>query len=42
MAGSKTLTMIKPGAVKNKHIGAIIDKIDMAGYRIVSIKSTNF
>ncbi|NPA37227.1 MAG: nucleoside-diphosphate kinase [Chlorobi bacterium] len=40
MAGNKTLTMIKPGAVKNKHIGAIIDRIEQAGFRIVAIKST--
>jgi nucleoside-diphosphate kinase len=39
MAGNKTLTMIKPGAVKNKHIGAIIDRIEQAGFRIVAIKS---
>jgi len=39
MTGNKTLTMIKPGAVKNKHIGAIIDRIEQAGFRIVAIKS---
>ena len=25
MAGTKTLTMIKPGAVNNRHIGAIFN-----------------
>ena len=39
MTSNKTLTMIKPGAVKNKHIGAIIDRIEKAGFRIVAIKS---
>ncbi len=31
--------MVKPGAVNNKHIGAIIDRIEKAGFRIVAIKS---
>ncbi|MBS2097520.1 nucleoside-diphosphate kinase [Carboxylicivirga linearis] len=39
MAGTKTLTMIKPGAVKHRHIGAIIDMIEKAGFRIAAIKS---
>lgn len=39
MSGIKTLTMIKPGAVKNRHIGAIIDMIEKAGFRISAIKS---
>jgi nucleoside-diphosphate kinase len=39
MTSNKTLTMIKPGAVKNKHIGAIIDRIEKAGFQIVAIKS---
>ncbi|MCU4175428.1 nucleoside-diphosphate kinase [Carboxylicivirga sp. N1Y90] len=39
MAGIKTLTMIKPGAVKNRHIGAILNMIEEAGFRISAIKS---
>ncbi|MCU4165239.1 nucleoside-diphosphate kinase [Carboxylicivirga caseinilyticus] len=39
MAGNKTLTMIKPGAVKHRHIGAIVDMIEKAGFRIAAIKS---
>ena len=39
MAGLKTLTMIKPGAVKNKHIGAILNMIEESGFRISAIKS---
>jgi len=39
MAGLKTLTMIKPGAVKNRNIGAILNMIEEAGYRISAIKS---
>lgn len=39
MAGFKTLTMIKPGAVKNRHIGAILNMIEEAGFRISAIKS---
>lgn len=39
MAGTKTLTMIKPGAVKHRHIGAILDMIEKAGFRIAAIKS---
>lgn len=32
--------MIKPDAVQNGHIGAIIDKITEAGFRIVAMKYT--
>jgi len=32
--------MIKPDAVKNGHIGAILDKINAAGFRIVALKKT--
>ncbi len=32
--------MIKPDAVENGHIGAIIDKINKAGFRIVAMKMT--
>jgi len=39
MAGVKTFTMIKPGAVKNRHIGAIFNMIEESGFRISAIKS---
>lgn len=32
--------MIKPDAVQNGHIGAILEKINAAGFRIVSMKMT--
>jgi nucleoside-diphosphate kinase len=41
MAGNRTLTMIKPDAVKAGHIGAILDKINSAGFRIVALKMTH-
>jgi nucleoside-diphosphate kinase len=41
MAGNRTLTMIKPDAVKAGHIGAILDKINAAGFRIVALKMTH-
>lgn len=40
MAGTITFTMIKPDAVKNGHIGAILNKITEAGFRIVAMKFT--
>ncbi len=40
MSGNTTFTMIKPGAVRNGHIGAILDKICAAGFRIVAMKYT--
>ncbi len=40
MAGNRTFTMIKPGAVRNGHIGAILAKINEAGFRIVAMKYT--
>lgn len=36
-----TFTMIKPDAVKAGHIGAILDKINAAGFRIVAMKLTH-
>jgi nucleoside-diphosphate kinase len=33
--------MIKPDAVKAGHIGAILDKINAAGFRIVALKMTH-
>ena len=38
MAGNRTFTMIKPDAVGNGHIGAILGKINEAGFRIVAMK----
>jgi nucleoside-diphosphate kinase len=40
MAGKLTLTMIKPDAVANNHIGPILAKINEAGFRIVAMKYT--
>lgn len=40
MAGNITFTMIKPDAVKNGHIGAILNMINEAGFRIVAMKLT--
>lgn len=40
MAGNRTFTMIKPDAVKAGHIGAILAKINEAGFRIVAMKYT--
>lgn len=34
----RTLAIIKPDAVKNKHIGEIISRFEQAGLRIVAIK----
>ncbi len=38
MAGNITFTMIKPGAVKNEHIGEILAIINKAGFHIVALK----
>jgi len=40
MATNRTFTMIKPDAVKNGHTGAILEKINAAGFRIVAMKKT--
>lgn len=40
MATNKTLTMIKPDAVENGHIGAILEKITAAGFKIAALKMT--
>ena len=40
MAGNRTFTMIKPDAVENGHIGAILAMINNGGFRIVSMKMT--
>jgi len=40
MAGNKTFTMIKPGAVRNGHIGSILNDIVAGGFKIVAMKYT--
>jgi nucleoside-diphosphate kinase len=40
MATNRTFTMIKPDAVENGHIGAILDMITKAGFEIKSMKYT--
>ncbi len=40
MSGNITFTMIKPDAVENGHIGAILEKINKAGFRIKAMKMT--
>ncbi|MFI2742363.1 nucleoside-diphosphate kinase [Zhouia sp. PK063] len=40
MATNRTFTMIKPDAVENGHIGAILEKITAAGFKIVAMKLT--
>ncbi|MEZ5013877.1 MAG: nucleoside-diphosphate kinase [Chitinophagales bacterium] len=40
MAGNRTLTMIKPDAVRKNHIGAILEMINAAGFRIEAMKYT--
>jgi len=41
MAGNITFTMIKPDAVKNGHIGAILADINAAGFKIIAMKYTH-
>ena len=40
MNTNRTFTMIKPDAVENGHIGAILEKITAAGFKIVAMKYT--
>lgn len=40
MKTNQTFTMIKPDAVSNGHIGAILHKISESGFRIVALKMT--
>ncbi len=40
MAGHLTFAMIKPTAVKNNHIGAILEMINGAGFTIKAMKFT--
>lgn len=41
MTTNRTFTMIKPDAVANGHIGAILDQIIKDGFRIVAMKYTS-
>ena len=38
MAGTTTLTMIKPDAVRGGHIGAILQDIEAGGFRIKALR----
>ena len=40
MASNRTFTMIKPDAVRDGHIGAILNQITDNGFRIVAMKMT--
>ena len=40
MTTNRTFTMLKPDSVEKGNIGAILDKINTAGFRIVAIKLT--
>lgn len=40
MTVNRTFTMLKPDAVANGHIGAILEQINAAGFRIVAMKLT--
>lgn len=38
--GNRTFTMIKPDAVRGGHIGAILEKINAGGFKIVAMRMT--
>jgi nucleoside-diphosphate kinase len=40
MENNRTFTMIKPDAVANGHIGAILDQITKNGFKIIALKYT--
>lgn len=40
MTTNRTLTMLKPDAIEKGYIGAILEKINAAGFRIVAMKLT--
>ena len=40
MATNRTFTMIKPGAVKNGHVGNILQHLNKAGFKIIAMKYT--
>lgn len=41
MRTDRTFTMLKPDAVEKGHIGAILEKITAAGFKIVAMKLTH-
>tara|TARA_B110000858_G_C17539520_1_gene352904 strand:- start:41 stop:502 length:462 start_codon:yes stop_codon:yes gene_type:complete len=41
MTTNRTFTMLKPDAIQNGYIGAILEKINAAGFRIVAMKMTH-
>lgn len=41
MAGTKTFFIIKPGAVRNEHIGPILAKINANSFHIAALKLTH-
>lgn len=40
MATNRTFTMLKPDSIEKGYIGAILEKINAAGFRIAAIKMT--
>ena len=40
MATNRTFTMLKPDAIENGHIGAILEKITASGFKIIALKMT--
>ncbi len=40
MTTNRTFTMLKPDAVQNGHIGAILAQINKAGFKIIAMKYT--
>ena len=40
MTTNRTFTMLKPDSVEKGHTGAILEKINAAGFRIVALKKT--
>lgn len=41
MRTDRTFTMLKPDAVEKGHIGAILEKINASGFKIVALKLTH-
>ena len=41
MTNNKTFSMIKPDGVENGYVGAILDKINKAGFKIIALKLTH-
>lgn len=40
MPTNKTFTMLKPDAIENGYIGAILEKITASGFKIIALKMT--